>query len=394
MTGKAMMARLTGPATALLAPLVALSRCLLLIIICLAGCTGRSTPPPVWLAHVATRSGPDKDAGESAARGIRLAVEEIDKNVDQGLGPPLKVIHSDTHGKLDAFEAEAVRLVTVNRVALLLGGSTPAEVERLDRAHGTVVSPCGTRPAGASDGVYVTGIGPAQHAKSLGQFAAQNLNAEALVLIEDDRREDLASLAEAIMREWRAAKKDAPPHNMRRLRFGKDTKLAELVKALPGQLQEKPASLVIFAGRPEDLGELGSLSIPVLFAGDEVSAKSLTALGRGLKELYWVTAFVTTDDAPRARDFAARYKTAFSDDADVHAALAYGDVKLLYDAICRSKDTLTDKRIREELGKIKDFAGLTGALSFTKERQLSRPAFVVRWDGATVKIMKRYDPDP
>jgi branched-chain amino acid transport system substrate-binding protein len=374
------------------------SPCHLVILCCCccaaAGCTSHATPPPVWLAHIASRSGPDKDAGEAAARGIRLAVEEINKNIDQSQGPPLKVLHSDTHGKLEAFEAEAVRLVTVNHVALLLGGSTPDEVERLDRAHGTVVAPCGTRPAGASDGVYLTGLPSSQHARSLGRFAAEHLSAEALVLIEDERREDLANLAEAVVRELQAARKEGPPPSLRRLRFGKDTSLAELVKALPGQLQSERASVLIFAGRSGDLGALAPLSIPVLFAGDELSAKSLTTLGRGLKDLYWLTAYVASDDVPRARDFAARYKTAFSEDADVHAALAYEDVKLLYDALCRSKDTLTDKRIREELGKIKDFPGLAGALSFTKERQLSRPAFVVRWDGSTVKTMKRYDPDP
>src|SRR5207248_5323837 len=92
------------------------------LLVPLTGCTGR-TPAPIWVAHVATLSGPDKDAGEAAAHGIRLAVEEINKDPSAGVGRPFKVIRSDARGKAEGFEAEAVRLAAINRVAFLLGGN-------------------------------------------------------------------------------------------------------------------------------------------------------------------------------------------------------------------------------------------------------------------------------
>jgi len=368
---------------------VSWSPCHLVLLLAAAGCTTRSTPP-VWLAHVATLSGPDKEAGESAARGIRLAVEEINKNVEQGLGPPLKVIHSDTRGNLDAFESEAVRLVAVNRVAFLLGGTTPDEVERLDRAHATVIAPCGQRPRGGSDGIYCTGISPSQRGKALARFAVQDLKADSVVLVHDDRRDDLAGMVEALARELPlAANKDTPAPSVRRLHFGKDQKLGDLIQSL----DKAPAKVLIFAGRADDLGELGALQVPVIFAGDEVSTRYLAARQGGLKTLYWLTSFATAEDLPRASDFAARYKAAFSEEADVHAALAYEDVKVLYEALCRAKDTLTVKRIREELDKLKDFPGLDGALSFSKERQLARAAFVLRLEGQSAKTVKRVEPE-
>ena len=63
----------------------------------LTGCTSR-TPAPIWVAHIATLSGPDKDAGDSAVHGIRLAVEEINNDLSAGVGRPFKVIHSDARG--------------------------------------------------------------------------------------------------------------------------------------------------------------------------------------------------------------------------------------------------------------------------------------------------------
>jgi branched-chain amino acid transport system substrate-binding protein len=374
---------------ALLSRLVTLSSCHLVLLFAVSGCTPRSAPP-VWLAHVATLSGSDKEVGEAAARGIRLAVEEINKNADQGFGPPLKVIHSDTRGKLDAFESEAVRIVAVNRVAFLLGGTTPDEVERLDRAHATVITPCGQRPRGGSDGIYCTGISPSQRGKALARFAVQDLKADSVVLLYDDRRDDLGGVVEALARELPlAASKDTPAPSVRRLHFGKDIKLGDLVLSL----DKAPAKVLIFAGHADELGVLGALQVPVIFAGDEVSIRYLAGRQGGLKALYWLTAFATGEDFPPASDFARRYKAAFSDEADVHAALAYEDVKVLYEALCRAKDTLTVKRIREELDKLKDFPGLDGALSFTKERQLARAAFVARLEGQSAKTVKRVEPE-
>jgi ABC-type branched-subunit amino acid transport system substrate-binding protein len=95
-------------------------------------------------------------------------------------------------------------------------------------------------------------------------------------------------------------------------------------------------------------------------------------------------------DAPQAAEFAKRFKQAFGDEANCHAALAYEGTKLLHEAISRSKDNLTVVRVKEELGKLKDFPGLAGTLSFTPERQLQRPMFVVCIDDTGTKTVKRY----
>jgi branched-chain amino acid transport system substrate-binding protein len=358
-----------------------------------SGCLGRSAPLPLWFGHVATLSGPNKETGESATRGIRLAVEDINKDLDQGVGRPFKVIHSDARGKLEAFEAEAVRLVTINRVSFLLGGTTAEEVERLDRARVPVLTPAGHQTRALSESVYFTGLTPEVHGKTLARFAAQELDAATVLVLQDERPEGALESADAFIRELPVAlaKKDAKAVSVvRKLRFGKDAKLSDLNKLLAEQIQKESIKAVLFAGKAEDLRELGELPVPLLFAGDDGSARTLLAQRPGSKDVYMVTAFVTDADTPRAADFAKRYKKEFSEEADVHAALAYEGMKLLYEAICQSKDSLTVQRIKEELAKVKDYAGLTGALSFAEDRQLRRPAFVVRLTGGAVKTAKRY----
>jgi branched-chain amino acid transport system substrate-binding protein len=363
----------------------------------LTGCMGKAAPAPIWFGHVATLSGPNKEPGESAMRGIRLAVEDINKEPDQGgLGRPFKVIHSDTRGNLQAFEAEAVRLVAINRVSFLLGGTTAAEVESLDRARVPVLTPTGYPTRAMSESVYFTGLSPAAQGKALARFAALELAAETIVVLQDERLGEAQEAVEAFARELPAAlaKKDNKTvAALRKLRFGKDVKLSNLVKVVKQLTEETgkdPIKAVLFAGKADDVRELGELPGPLLFLGADGSAPTLPAQRNASKDIYLVTAFVTDTDAPRAVEFAQRYKKEFSEEADVHAALAYEGMKLLHEAFVQSKESLTLPRVKEELVKLKDYAGLTGALTFAEDRQLRRPAFVVRLTGGTVKTAKRY----
>jgi len=364
------------------------------------GCTERSPQPPLWLGHVASLSGPDKQVGEAAARGIRLAVEEINKDAEAGLGRQLKVIHSDARGDLGAFESEAVRLVAINRVWFLLGGATQAEAERLDRAGVAVIAPLGARARTISESIYCTGLMPSQQGKALAQFAALELGTDSVAVVSDDRRDDFTEVADVLDREFRAAwlKKDVKTVPVvRRLRLPKDGKAGEFAKALESELAAGDCKALVFAGKPEDLRELGQPPVPILFAGDAGHEPLLAALRGTGKDLYYVTPFVADAEgegaSPAALDFARRYKQAFQEDADVHAALAYENMKLLHQAMLQTKDSLSKEKIRDELVKVKDFAGLAGPLTFTADRQLRRPAFVVRIDDNGAKTVKRYSPE-
>jgi branched-chain amino acid transport system substrate-binding protein len=355
-----------------------------------AGCADRSAPAPIYLGHVATLSGPDKQSGESAARGIRLAVEEINKSIDKGVGRPFAVIHSNTNGSLEAFEAEAVRLVSINRVSFLLGGTTAEEVERLDRAHVPVLTPFGAHTRTMSDEVFCTGLSPEQRGKVLARFAALELGVQSLVIIQDEKCGEYLSIADAVAREFAAvwAKKDAEVKpRVRRIRLTKD------LKDVQEQIKIEGKEALVFAGQLADLRELGSLGLPVLAAADPGAAAHLTGPNASVKELYYVTAFVSEADVPEAAEFANRFEQAFHDKADVHAALAYEGTKLLNEALIRAKDSLTLTKVRDELAGLREVPGLTGLLSFTPQRQLRRPAFVVRVEDGKVKTVKRYNAD-
>src|SRR5437867_3968583 len=89
----------------------------------LAGCASRVPPEPIYIGHLAPRSGADKEVGKQAEQGIVLAIEEARDNDDLIAGRPVAVVHADSRGDGKVLEREAVRLATVNKVAALLGGA-------------------------------------------------------------------------------------------------------------------------------------------------------------------------------------------------------------------------------------------------------------------------------
>lgn len=351
------------------------------------GCVPANPSAPVLFGHIAAL----RDDGSSAQRGIRLAVEQAGKES----GRPVKVLHVDPRGKLETLESEAVRLVSVNRVQALLGGATAQELERLDRARVVVISPCGFRPAVLSDHVFCTGLSPAFQGQVLARFAREELKAAKVAVLVDERREESRLLADAFARTW-AAVKDAAPVTV--LRFDKDAKFDELAKRLKA---DAPAAL-LFAGTPEDLrtfllnqpplekSEEPRILPLILFGGDEGSQPLLLRESATRTGIHLVTAFVKDDGTPRMKEFAADYLKTFQEEPDATAALAYDNARLLFEAQRRSGDG--GKMLREELAALKDFASLSGPLTFDKEYRAQRPAYVVKLDDGKAQTVKRYAP--
>lgn len=359
------------------------------IAISLWGCSGNSTLPPIYVGHVAATTGPDRHADEQAARGIRLAVQEQVKEAEKNQLRPIHVRHTDTRGNLQAYEGEAIRLVTVNRVVALLGGATPAEVVRLDKAQSPVIAPCGFRSRDMSEWAFLTGLAPAFQGAALARFAAQELKVASVFVAADERREEFLAAAESFI-SWLAKSKEKTTGSPGRLsRFGKDRSPQDLAKLLNTDRQQA----IAFFGTPSDFAALLRSLSPrpavVLFAGDDTGPRALTEAPE-TGSIYLPTAYAVGLDQPRAKEFAAAFAQAYSEEPDVNAALAYDDAQMLFEAIRHCKE-LTREQIAKELGQLKDFPGLTGPLSFEADRTLRRPAFIARLEKGLSQMVKRYE---
>jgi ABC-type branched-subunit amino acid transport system substrate-binding protein len=372
-----------------------------------AGCGGRPASAPILVGHVATVSGPGKEQGEQATRGIRLAVKEA----NQAEARPFAALHTDARGKMEAYEAEAVRLAVVNHVAALVGGITAEEVERLDQARTVVIGLTGSQTRAMSDLVFLTGLAPAARGRALAQLhlkgsapavaaaVGQGLTGDPLgittglavdtigrpvIVLADERREENLQVAEAFGREWPAGARAGPTLR----RFGKDPDLAVLAR----QIGEQLAPAVMVAGDVDLVSRLRALLPTVrIYFGGEDHQEVLQRQPDTPSGVYLVTAFVADADTPRARAFARAYQDVFKEAPGPAAALAYESAQLLFQAM-RQIDNPSDRTaLATALRSCKDFPGLCGTLAF-EGNVLRRPVFVVRLNNGRPVTVGRFEP--
>ena len=351
---------------------------------------------PVLIGHLASLSGPAKTAGEHARRGILLAVEEHNHDIDSTIDPPVTVLHADIRGEESG--PVATRLISVNGVVALLGGSTPAETGSLAAAarpyNVPLVAPASYEAAASDPYVFPTGLTPAYRGAILAKFAIEELKAKhALVATNGnderpilDRAQNQATSA-AFVTAFRRAGGD--------IAMEVTYKASEELKRAAMKAQADKAAVILLSGVAEDVPVLRSAEledrVPSLFAGADGAADHVRSIASE-KGVYLVSAFANSA-TPAATAFSKKYQDRFSEPPDADAGLAYDSARLLFDAIRRTKGG-EDGRLRQALEEVKDFPTLGGPLSWDAGRQASRPGFVVHVDKGGVKLLKTYASEP
>jgi branched-chain amino acid transport system substrate-binding protein len=364
----------------------------LAILFFLTGCFGKAEPPPIVIGHVSTLSGPGSAAGEHAVRGIGLALEELQRDPPGGAGRPIVVRHTDAHGELEAFASEAVRLVAINRVVALLGGYSPAEVERLEKGEVPILAPTGLRTRAMGSLVFLSGLSPLFQGQALARFAVQDLTAATASVIADERRADASAVADAFIDAFASAgtRAASQPAAARPTlwRFGKSSRLDDVA----ARVRDSKPALLLFAGDAPDLRAfLARLNLPglaVLWAGNDVLAGEIN------QPLYRITAFASEVDTPQTKAFIDQYRKKFREDPDSYAALAYEDVRLLVEVLRQADDNWRPDHLKAKLVALEGVPGLIGPLSMSANQQVRRPALVVRLVNGRWLPMKREEPRP
>jgi branched-chain amino acid transport system substrate-binding protein len=359
------------------------------------GCGG-STPAPIEIGHVSSRT---ENAGKQAELGLRLALNEFElSKEDLFSGRKIQIHHTDTQGKLEAFESQAVRLESVNRCVSLFGGLSTAETTALGNAKVPILTFSGQPAAGAGNNVFYLGMSPSRQGSALASVVADNAKVAKVLILADERRPESLALTEAFRKAWTdLRKKEAKAEPASVMRFSKDTPKEEFVE----RVQSFGPDAVVFAGHVQDFNKWHRTfrndvfvgNPQVVFAGDDGDPRRLFEQDRDSKaSILLASAFYADPASKEITAFTKAFRDAFQTEADVHAALAYDGLRILVTAMKETRTQLTPEKIREELLKTKNFAGLTGPLTFNADRELQRPVFVMRWQNGNVTLEKKLDP--
>jgi len=352
-------------------------RMLLLLALLLAGCQSQNPHPPITIGHVSNQSGPNAETAEQSRRAIELALTMINK--DDRLAA-LHVRHTDTQGKLEAFAAEAVRLISVSDAVALLGGRTSAEIEQLDRGLAPVLGLGGMRTPAMSQLVFLTDLAPETRGDVTAKFVVQDLKVTYVLEIIDRREAEANRVSAAFTASIAKLYKRDEPLQHKTVYLSSD---ADITRAAERVEKTKPDA-VVFAGKIETLNEIQrnlAHPVPVVLA----TAASAEMLQRFPNDIYLISAYAPDDSVASIKEFREKYRDKFAAEPDDASVLTYDAVHLLAHAIRETPEFYRPNKLAETLAGIKDFPGVTGKLSFAGERNLRRPAFILRMGTSIVK---------
>jgi branched-chain amino acid transport system substrate-binding protein len=253
-----------------------------------------------------------------------------------------------------------------------------------------VLLPAGPLRSG-SEFLFTTGMTPTAQGEALAQFATgEPLKARSVLVVVGGGKDHAAgnearrALAKAFATECGKLGGIA----IRELLYQDASQL----KALLDQAQTQRPDAILLACPAAELSALKQAGLgketAVLWGAEEGGLKTLQA-DQVDCAVYIASAFVT-DATEATKQFSTRFREHFGEPADVQAALAYDNGRLLFQAMRRAT-TFEGPAVRQALAGIKDFAGLTGLVS-VRDQQVCRPVFIVRIEKGSAETVKRIAP--
>lgn len=321
--------------------------------------------------------------GEAENEGVKLAVEEINK--DGGIdGKKIDYISKDNKSDNNEAASVAANLTTKDGVVAIIGpatsGATKATLPNLNKAKVPAVTPSGTDDAitvqkgKVQDYIYRSCFQDSVQGVVLAKYAEDNLKANKAVILGDNSSDYAIGLKKAfkdtykgeIVAEENFTAGDKDFQAMLTKIKGKDFN----VIYIPGYYTE--AGLIIKQAR-----EMG-IEQPIIGAdgfGDEKLVE--TAGASNVSNVYYTGHFSTKAPATdKVEPFVKAFEKKYGKQPSSFNALAYDAVYMIKQAI-EEEGKATPEAIDKGLASLKDFEGVTGKITMDKEHNPVKPLVVL-----------------
>ncbi len=354
------------------------------------GCS-HTPPEPIQIGHIAPESGSGTPV-EHARRGVAMAVEELTRSGEQIHGRDVVVRHVDSRGSADVAHADAVRLITLNRVVALLGDSDPAAAGEIGLAAKPyavpVITSANISDRSGEDAPFSLGITAAYQGRVLGRFVVDGLKpgTDRVLIVFDNSVRQARELVEGF-------EQVVQPKSITADRFSyKDGSGVEPIRS---EIQKtRPGAVLIVGASPEltralrDVTGSASPGLSWLYGGSDPQIAALKDVPAVSHDMYFATAFTPEAEGDQVKDFVEKYRTQFNGrQPDVDAALAYEDAKWLFEAMSKAS-VANPAQIHDALQNAETFDGLTGTVTLTRGHATQRPVFIMQMKGQEPKLVK------
>lgn len=338
-------------------------------------------PKEFIIGELAPLTGKEAALGTHFHNGIVLAVEEASP---AGVnGKTIRIVQEDTAGSKEGASRAAIKLIHEGKASVLMGEientRTIAAAEVAQRMRVPMVSPVSTAPRVTDTGNYIfrTSFLDRIQGFAMATFALDHLKAKSAVLFHDIKSDYSMGIDTFFEEEFaRRGGKILVPHLT--YKTGEKDYKAQLKKVKAA----KP-DVFFIPGEPGDVGLIAqqakNMGITAKLLGtDSWENSKLTEVG-GLSILgaYFSTHYSNEIPKPLVQDFVRRYKEKFKEAPHPYAALSYHATQMVLTAAKASPD-LHPKSLRDAMGLIKNFDGVTGALSLDNRRNAVKPIVVLQ----------------
>jgi branched-chain amino acid transport system substrate-binding protein len=346
---------------------------------------------PISVGHVASLSGDTATFGQSADRGMRMAIEDI--NAQGGaLGRPLKLISEDDRSITEEARTAAQKLLQRDKVVALLGemdsSSSLAAAPEAQRAHVPMISPGSTNPKVTEVGDYVfrACFIDAFQGTVMARFASEELKAKKVAIFFDFKQDYSVGLADYFRENFQklggeivADEGYASGDIEFRAQLTSIRATQPDVVFVPGNYTE----VGLIAKQARELG----IDVPLLGGDGWDSEKTLEIGGAAVEGSYFSTHYTSDSDSPVVQDFVRRYKKKYGATPGAMAALGYDTAGILADALRRAGDTEGSK-LRAAIAATQNYEGVTGRITIDPQRNARKDAVVLKIEGRRFRFYR------
>ncbi|POZ60418.1 branched-chain amino acid ABC transporter substrate-binding protein [Chromobacterium alticapitis] len=335
----------------------------------------------IKIGQVSPMSGPISHLGKDNEYGAKLAIEDLNAQGVEIGGKKLKfeLVSEDDQGDPKIGTQVAQRLVdagVVGVVGHLNSGTTIPASKIYSDAGLPQISPSATNPDYTKQGFKTTFrviANDVQQGKALGEFAAKELHAKKIAII-DDR----TAYGQGLADQFEGAIKANGSEVVKR-EFTNNT--ATDFNAILTSIKATKPDLVFYGGMDAQAGPLAKqmqrLGIKAkLMGGDGWQTPEFVKLAGDASEgQYASSCGISRDKMPGFKAFDDKFKKEFNTDVQIYAPFEYDAVMVLVDAMKRAKST-DPKAYLPEVGKT-DYNGVTGHIAFDDKGDIKNGAVTV-----------------
>ena len=342
-------------------------------------------------------TGSTANFGISSVNGIKMAADEINKAGGIN-GKQVELLVQDDRS--DASEAATIvtKFVTQDQVNAVIGevasSRSIAAAPIAQNAKIPMLTPSSTNPEVTKKGDFIFRscfIDPYQGA-AIAQFAAKTLGAKTAAIMVD-RKNDYSTGLEKVITETftRLGGKMVATQSYQEGDQDFNAQLTSLKGANP--------EVIFVPGYYNDVGLIAKqardkgITVP-LIGGDGWDSEQLYKIGgTALNGSFFTNHYSPFDTAPNVVKFVNDYKSRYNSTPDALAATAYDAANIMFDAIKRSK-SLSGTDIRDALAATNAFPGVTGTVTFNKQRDAVKPIVMIEIkDGGKYEVRERVNVD-